>query len=173
MGLFSFVKEAGEKLFKRGDEPAAPEATPEIKYEAPVILSQEEIDSNKADELISLIKSLGLSIDNLYVAVEGDLVTLAGDTDSQAEKEKAILAVGNVSGIAQVDDQINVNSPEPEPQPEAQYHTVVSGDTLGKIAKHYYGDAMKYPMIFEANQPMLKDPNLIYAGQVLRIPAIG
>ena len=57
-------------------------------------------------------------------------------------------------------------------EPEAQFHTVESGDTLGKIAKNYYGNAMKYPLIFEANQPMLKTPDLIYPGQVLRIPQI-
>ena len=56
------------------------------------------------------------------------------------------------------------------PEPEAQFYTVQSGDTLSKIAKEMYGDAMKYNDIFEANTPMLKDPNLIYPGQVLRIP---
>ena len=46
-----------------------------------------------------------------------------------------------------------------------------TGDTLSKIAKEMYGDANKYPVIFEANKPMLKDPDKIYPGQVLRIPA--
>ena len=55
---------------------------------------------------------------------------------------------------------------------EAQFHTVVSGDSLSKIAKHFYGDPMKYPVIFEANKPMLADPDKIYPGQVLRIPAM-
>jgi len=58
------------------------------------------------------------------------------------------------------------------PEPEAQYHTVVKGDTLSKIAKTFYGDAMKYPVIFEANKPMLTHPDKIYPGQVLRIPAL-
>jgi len=57
-------------------------------------------------------------------------------------------------------------------EPEAQFYTVVSGDTLGKIAKAHYGNAMKYPVIFEANTPMLSDPDKIYPGQVLRIPAL-
>ena len=57
-------------------------------------------------------------------------------------------------------------------QPEAQYYTVVRGDTLSKIAKQYYGDANKYPAIFEANKPMLKSPDLIYPGQMLRIPPL-
>ena len=77
-----------------------------------------------------------------------------------------MLAVGSVAGVAGVDDQIVVEAPEPE----ATFYTVVSGDTLSKIAKEHYGDAMKYPVIFEANRPMLTDPDKIYVGQVLRIP---
>jgi len=56
------------------------------------------------------------------------------------------------------------------PEPEAKFYTVVSGDSLSKIAKEYYGNAMKYPVIFEANKPMLSHPDKIYPGQVLRIP---
>ncbi len=59
-----------------------------------------------------------------------------------------------------------------KPEPEAKMHTVVSGDTLSKISKQFYGDPMKYMKIFEANKPMLKDPNKIYPGQVLRIPPL-
>ena len=84
----------------------------------------------------------------------------------QATKEKVVLVVGNSNGIATVDDQMTVEHVEPE----AQFHTVAGGDTLGKIAKNFYGNAMKYPEIFEANKPMLKSPDLIYPGQVLRIP---
>ena len=54
----------------------------------------------------------------------------------------------------------------------AKFHTVESGDTLGKIAKIFYGNAMKYPVIFEANKPMLTHPDKIYPGQVLRIPPL-
>ncbi len=50
------------------------------------------------------------------------------------------------------------------------YHTVESGDTLGKIAKHYYGNAMKYPTIFDANRNILDNPNVIHPGQELSIP---
>ena len=55
---------------------------------------------------------------------------------------------------------------------EATFYTVKSGDTLGKIAQQQYGSASKYTVIFEANQPMLKDPDKIYPGQSLRIPAL-
>ncbi len=170
MGLFSFIKDAGAKIFGK-KKPEAPAV--ENTVESAPMLTQEELDSQKADELIALIQNLGLEIHSLYVAVEGDLVTIAGSAATQSEKEKAILAVGNVSGVAQVDDQIRVDSPEPEPEPEAIFHTVVSGDSLSKIAGKYYGDVMKYPVIFEANKPMLTDPDKIYPGQVLRIPSQG
>ena len=98
--------------------------------------------------------------------VDDDRVSVSGIAYDQSTKEKVVLVLGNSAGIASVDDNMTVEHTEPE----AQFHTVVSGDSLSKIAKHYYGDAMKYTEIFEANQPMLKDPNLIYPGQVLRIP---
>ncbi|MDF1867516.1 MAG: peptidoglycan-binding protein LysM, partial [Saprospiraceae bacterium] len=89
-----------------------------------------------------------------------------GEVTSQSEREKVILAVGNVSGIATVEDNIVIVSPP------AQFHEVKSGDSLSKIAKQYYGNAMKYPVIFEANKPMLTDPDKIYPGQMLRIPPV-
>jgi len=51
-----------------------------------------------------------------------------------------------------------------------QWHEVQPGDTLSKIAQKYYGDASLYMQIFNANQDVLKDPNLIKVGQKLRIP---
>jgi nucleoid-associated protein YgaU len=109
---------------------------------------------------------MGLEVEDLRVEVEKQLARVFGRTPSQEVREKVILAVGNTDGIAQVEDNLEVSSPEPE----AVYYTVVSGDTLSKIAKNHYGDAMKYPVIFEANKPMLTDPDKIYPGQVLRIP---
>ena len=100
--------------------------------------------------------------------MDGDKAVVSGKAASQAEREKAILAAGNTQGVARVDDRLTVAAAEPE----SQYHRVESGDTLSKIAKQYYGDLSKYPVIFEANQPMLKDPDKIYPGQVLRIPPL-
>ncbi len=88
--------------------------------------------------------------------------------NSQGDKEKIVLAVGNTAGIGRVDDQFEIENPEPE----ATFYTVQSGDSLSKIAKQQYGNAMKYPAIFEANEPMLTDPDKIYPGQVLRIPPL-
>ena len=92
--------------------------------------------------------------------------TVYGVAPDQATKEKIVLCCGNVSGVVAVNDQMTVD----QRQPEAQYYTVVRGDTLSKISKQYYGDPNKYNAIFEANKPMLKSPDLIYPGQVLRIP---
>jgi nucleoid-associated protein YgaU len=87
--------------------------------------------------------------------------------DTQEEREKIILMTGNTEGIDAVEDRLQVSRPEPE----AQFYDVKPGDTLSKIAKQFYGDANKYHQIFEANRPMLKDPDEIYPGQKLRIPA--
>ena len=76
------------------------------------------------------------------------------------------MLVGNVEGVGRVDDQLQTAQPEPE----ATFYTVKSGDTLSKIAREHYGNANQYPKIFEANKPLLKDPDEIYPGQVLRIP---
>jgi nucleoid-associated protein YgaU len=146
MGLIDFVKEAGESLLEKVGE-----------------------GREAAGKAVSKrIQDLGLSVDGLKVDVDGDKAVLSGKAASQAEREKAILAAGNTQGVAQVDDQLSVAAPEPP----SQYHRVVSGDTLSKIAKQYYGDTAKYPEIFQANQPMLKDPDKIYPGQVLRIPPL-
>jgi len=159
MGLFSFVKNAGAKLFGKKKPVEKTVTMPE-----PVELT----DDQKADELIAAVKNHQIPIDSLYVAVEGDLATVAGECETQADREKIILICGNVNGIGQVEDKIRITVEEPE----AQFHTVVSGDSLSKIAKAYYSNPMKYPVIFEANKPMLSDPDKIYPGQVLRIPPI-
>ena len=146
MGLIDFVKEAGESLLKKAGE-------------------SREAASGAVSKRI---QELGLSVEGLKVNVDGEKAVVSGKAANQAEREKAILAAGNTQGVAQVDDQLSVADAEPE----SQYHRVESGDTLSKIAKQYYGDLSKYPAIFEANQPMLKDPDKIYPGQVLRIPPL-
>ena len=153
MGLFSFIKNAGAKVFGIG------KTTEEEAADAAV---------EKAAKLTNAVKSLDLMVENLEVTVDGDTATVYGEAESQATREKTILVIGNTEGIASVDDQMTTAVQEPE----AQFHTVVSGDSLSKIAKVYYGNAMKYPVIFEANKPMLTHPDKIYPGQVLRIPAL-
>ncbi len=162
MGLFSFLKNAGSKIFKKDEETVSPEVTAEASAEEVTAMLKQQ----KSNLLKSVVESLDLPTENLGIDLEGDVVTLTGGVDTQANKEKIILAVGNVNGIASVDDQMVVTNPEPE----AVFYTVQSGDSLSKIAKAHYGNAMKYPQIFEANKPMLSSPDKIYPGQVLRIP---
>jgi nucleoid-associated protein YgaU len=103
----------------------------------------------------------------VQATVDGDKVTMTGEVASQEEKEKILLAVGNIAGVGSVDDEISVTGPVVA---AAVFVTVVKGDTLSAISKRVYGDANKYNKIFEANKPMLKDVNKIYPGQSLRIP---
>jgi nucleoid-associated protein YgaU len=152
MGLLSIFTGKGEKVFK--NEVAAAPA--------------HEVEPLRASALLAHVKALGLSYKNLTVKTSGDTVTIEGEVSKQEDAEKIALAVGNVDGVKVVDNKLKVSTPAPE----AKYHTVEKGDTLSKIAQAVYGDMMKYPIIFEANKPMLKDPDLIYPGQILRIPAL-
>lgn len=162
MGLFDFVKDAGASIFgkeKEGEETAGLQTRP-IDLRA-----LEAAKRKKA--LAALLAELALAVEELRIEVDGDTATVYGLVDDQAEREKVVLALGNVAGIARVDDRLETKKAEPE----SRLHTVVAGDSLSKIAKQYYGNAGKYMAIFEANRPMLKDPDKIYPGQVLRIPA--
>jgi len=114
------------------------------------------------------VENLGLATENVMIAVDGDTVVVTGKTTDQAQKEKILIALGNIKGIAKVEDHLEVD----EPAPEAVYHTVISGDTLWAISKKYYKAGSKYMTIFEANTPMLGHPDKIYVGQVLRIPPL-
>ncbi|MDO4592717.1 MAG: peptidoglycan-binding protein LysM [Comamonadaceae bacterium] len=161
MGLFSFIKEAGEKLFGGKEAQAAtPAAAP----------SQDELNTKAAAAIENYINVQNLGVSGLKVSYDGSQgkVTVTGEAPTQAIKEKVTLCCGNVASVTAVDNQMSVTNPEPE----AQYHDVVRGDTLSAIAKKYYGDANKYPVIFEANKPMLTHPDKIYPGQKLRIPAL-
>jgi nucleoid-associated protein YgaU len=162
MGLFNFIANAGDKLFGGAT-----------------------IDENKVREHIM---TLGLKIRPFSVVAhqKEKMVSLIGFAETLQDKEKAILAAGNIKGVEKVDDRLKIGSPPgkaeapttaeaaPEPDsaelPTSQFYTVKSGDTLSKIAREFYGSAGKYPVIFEANKPMLTNPDRIYPGQVLRIP---
>lgn len=157
MGLFSFIKGAGAKLFKKKKKNE--ELVDEVDNS-----TEEEI---KIDALKAEVARLGLPISDFHLDI-ADHVTVTGITGTNADREKIILALGNVEGIASVGDMISVTNPEPE----STFHEVQKGDTLSKISKVVYGDPMKYNAIFEANQPMLSHPDKIYPGQILRIPDV-
>lgn len=161
MGILDFVKDAGEKLGLGGKEDG--ESTSGEGVEEYV---REQTKANVLWRRV--VEDLGLDVDDFRVQFDDGTATLSGRTGSQEEREKIVLAVGNVEGVARVDDRLQVEAPEPE----ATFYTVERGDTLSAIARDHYGDASKYPVVFEANRPMLEDPDLIYPGQVLRIPAL-
>ena len=157
MSILSFIKEAGEKLLRRDPPPASAPA-------ADVKAANDEA----GDAIKAYIEAQGLKATGLTVTYDGatGTVTVYGIAPDQQTKEKILLCCGNVRSVASVNDQMTVE----QSAPEAQYYTVVKGDNLSKISKQYYGDPNKYNKIFEANKPMLKSPDLIYPGQVLRIP---
>ncbi|PHS31388.1 MAG: peptidoglycan-binding protein LysM [Methylophaga sp.] len=163
MGLFSFITDAGSKLGGKIFDVthAAAEAVPSE-------VTPEQIDNARAKSISDNITESEVIVQDLAVNVSGPTATLAGKVNTQACSEKLTLIAGNQFGIGNVDCQLEVANPEPE----SIIYTVKSGDTLGKIAKAEYGDASKYTVIFEANQPMLQDPDKIFVGQNLRIPAL-
>lgn len=148
MGVFSFLKNVGEKIMGSSDtKPATPE---ELKKE----LAKHNLDA-----------------DGIEVNVEGEKVTVSGATLSTEHAEKITLALGNTMGVSEVENNLNVA----EATAESRMYTVKSGDTLWKISEEMYGkgNGAKYNLIFEANTPMLTHPDKIYPGQVLRIPELG
>ncbi len=140
MGLFSFVKNAGKSLFGGKAEAAEPDA---------------EVLKKELDDL-------GLETKGADISIAGDKVVVKGGDLSAEEREKVILAVGNVEGVAEVEDEDDAVQPT--------FHTVEKGDTLWAISAKTLGNGAHYEKIFEANKPMLTHPDKIYPGQVLRIP---
>lgn len=143
MGLISFVKNVGEKIFGGNEAQAA-----------------------TADELKKELDKHGLDAEGLDIAVDGDKIVVKGKASDSATAEKIAIALGNTIGVAEVDNQLEADNADNE----SNFYTVASGDTLSKIAKEQYGNANDYMKIFEANKPMLSHPDKIYPGQVLRIP---
>ncbi len=143
MGIFDFIKDVGSNILGKGNE------------------------DKKIKELLN--KELGDRITDLEVEFKDSTVYLSGTCDSQATREKGILLAGNIKGVESVNDE---NFTAPAAEEEVEFYTVQRGDSLSKIAKRYYGNAMKYPEIFEANREVIKDPDLIYPGQKLRIPKL-
>ncbi len=153
MGLGSFLKNVGEKIFGGGETP-----------------------EEQAKKVHDHIAKYGFDVSGLKFSVKDDKVTVSGEAKNWEEKGKIYVAAGNVTGIDGVTDSMTVRAAPAQaatqtPTPtQPKYHTVQSGESLSKISKEVYGDANKYNKIFEANKPMLSDPDKIYPGQVLVIP---
>ena len=159
MGLFLFMKNAGTKVF--GVENTY------LKVSSETVTTKINLESSLAKKLEEKITELQLHVENLNIFIDRDVAIISGLAYNQATREKVVLVVGNSNGIASVEDYMTVENIEPV----AQFYAVMCGDTLEKIAELFYGNAANYSVIFEANRPMLKHPNKIYSGQVLRIPA--
>jgi nucleoid-associated protein YgaU len=175
MGLFDFIKNAGKKVINH--------------------------DKDSVEDVRHYLSEHGVATRDVTIMVDGDKITLMGWVPSLEVKEKTVLLAGNIEGVAKVDDRLHVGarpgqtatlqppgstlgtgtgkvalSPDETagagaPAWQSRTYTVEKGDTLSAIAKKFYGDASDYNQIFEANKPMLSDPDQIYPGQVLRIPA--
>ncbi|MBT3058904.1 MAG: peptidoglycan-binding protein LysM [gamma proteobacterium symbiont of Ctena orbiculata] len=141
MGLFDFAADLGKKLFGRDDDPA--------------------------EKIKQQIEADNPGIKDLDVGFEDGKVVLSGNAESAEALEKTVLIAGNVQGVSEVTVD-GVSAPPQEAKVE--YYTIESGDTLSAIAKRFLGKASDYPKIFEANREVIKDPNLIYPGQKIRIP---
>ncbi len=154
MDLFGFAKDIGRRLFNKDEE--------------------------AAEKIKELIESNNPGVSDLAVEFDDGIVSLSGECNSGAAREKCVLMAGNVQGVVDVyASKMTVSQPVPAPEdaPEAapveekvEYYVIQSGDTLGGLAKKYYGNAREYPRIFEANREVIEDPNKIYVGQKIRIP---
>ena len=164
MGLFGFIKDAGEKLF------GANEVEQAASNNDSATLAQ--LNAKAADAIKKYIETQNLGVSNVDVVFDGGSgkVVVTGNAPSREAFEKVTLAAGNVAAVQQVENKMQIDGDGGGA--DAQYHDVVRGDTLSAIAKKYYGDANKYNVIFEANRPMLKHPDKIYPGQKLRIPPL-
>jgi len=177
MSLISFIKDAGEKLFKRPEPSpvqapsASPAATAGAQAPATPAPNVAELNQKAGAAIQAYVEQQNLGIKSLGVAFDGasGKVTITGEAPSQDAAEKAALCCGNVQHVSSVDNQLTVAIAAEA----AQFHDVVPGDTLSAISRKYYGDANKYNAIFEANKPMLTSPDKIYPGQKLRIPKLG
>ena len=155
MGIFDFVKSVGEKLVGAAQAHAA---------------DAQGSDTPNAEALKQALDKFDLGTQNLQVAIDGDVVTLTGKVADQATLEKAVMALGNAHGVARVNsDAVAVDEPG---STATRFYTVKAGDTLWKVAEEVYGagNGNRYTEIFEANRPMLSNPDKIYPGQALRIP---
>lgn len=152
MGLLAFAKDIGSKLFNKDEE--------------------------AAEKITNHIKASNLDIRDLNVTFQDGKATVIGTTDSAEAAQKAVLLAGNVKGVSEVVPKIDIvevtsagkdASAALEPG-NVQYYEIASGDTLSKIAQKFYQNANQYQRIFEANREVIKDPDLIYPGQKIRIP---
>lgn len=149
MGVFSFMKSAGEKLFGGSESP-----------------------EEKAQKVQDHVSKFNFDLSDVKFSVADEQVTVSGLAKNLDEKQKILATAGNVEGISGVSDDLQLKEPLKFDLPDLSktFYTVKSGDFLSKISQEVYGDSNQYNKIFEANKPMLSHPDKIYPGQVLYIP---
>lgn len=190
MGVFDFVRNAGAKIGigKSTGEIAADEQAERDTVSAAAAskrnaakermraraqakrsadMAERRKEAGKSVELEKYVRDMGLEVSGLDIRFDDGTAFIDGETADAATKERVILAVGNAEGVAKVDESLTVAQDDGS---ESEMYVVEKGDTLWAIATATYGDGSRYPEIFEANKPMLTDPDLIFPGQVLRIP---
>ena len=143
MGLFDFAKDIGNKIF--GSEDEAPEKI------------QAHIEEDNP------------GIKDMKITVENGVATISGEAKSSSALEKAILMTGNVLGISEVraDDLV---APQTEIEQTVKYYVIEKGDSLWEIADKFYGNGSEYKKILAENLEVIKDADLIFPGQKIRIP---
>lgn len=153
MDLMGFARDIGRRLFDKDEEAAG--------------------------EIKSLIESNNPGVKDLSVTFDDGIVGLGGECASAEAMQRCVLMAGNVRGVQDVYVTKLSVAPVREPEghvtiesdlPSVEYYVIQSGDTLGGLAKKYYGKASLYPKIFAANQGVIEDPNKIFVGQKIRIP---
>jgi nucleoid-associated protein YgaU len=146
MGLFDFAKDVGRQLF--------------------------DTDAEAADNIKQHLEIKLSGIKNIDVKFDDGVATVCGDCVNEATRDKAVLITGDIKGVEKVvADGLTFPAPPPEePREKVEFYEIVSGDTLGGIAKRYYGKASEYTRIHAANLELIPDPNKIYPGQKIKIP---
>ena len=191
MGIFDFVRNAGAKvgIGKSTDEIAAEEAKAEAAAQAKEMAAkrnktrqkmraaaaerrsaaaaEKRAELKQSVKLEQYVRKLGFDIKMLDIRFDDGTAYIDGEAADAATKDRVILAVGNVAEVEKVDEDIKITQDDGS---ESEMYVVEEGDTLWAIATAAYGDGNRYPEIFEANKPMLDDPDKIFPGQVLRIP---
>ena len=162
MGIIDFARDAGSSILSVGEEAQVAVALANDSHDGSVLSRLRSDAEERLLRQVDLRASPSVSV--AFDVVQGR-VTLTGTVSSQCAREKLVLLMGNHQGVGQVVDRLVVSVSSSS----SWFYTVVKGDTLPKIARATYGDPLAYSVIFEANRPMLKSPDLIYPGQVLRI----
>ena len=145
MGLLDFAKDVGRQLF--------------------------DTDGEAADSIRQHLEIKLSGIKNLDVKFDDGVATICGDCPNEATRTSAILIAGDVKGVEKViADDLTFPEPVEEDKETFEIYEIVSGDTLGGIAKQFYGKASLYTRIHEANKELIPDPNKIYPGQKIKIP---